>query len=81
MVQAFEEITCVQAYTQSCPEAAIRTHDSISRPLKFTYVMCLFPDNHPIRGVCSVMLLLGQRFGVLLMVVISSFEDAINNIV
>lgn len=29
--QASEEITCVRAYTQRCPEAAIRTHDTIGR--------------------------------------------------
>ena len=31
VVHASEEITCVRAYTQRCPEAAIRTHDTIGR--------------------------------------------------
>ena len=34
VVQASEEITSVRAYTQRCPEAAIRTHDTIGRLLK-----------------------------------------------
>lgn len=34
VVQASEEITCVRAYTQRCPEAAIRTHDTIGRQVQ-----------------------------------------------
>jgi len=35
VVQASEEISSVRAYTQRCPEAAIRTHDTLGRLLKF----------------------------------------------
>ena len=31
VVQASDEITSIQAYTQRCPEAAIRTHDTIGK--------------------------------------------------
>ena len=31
VVQASQEISRVRAYTQRCPEAAIRTHDTIGR--------------------------------------------------
>ena len=31
VMQASEEITCVRVYIQRCPEAAIKTHDTIGR--------------------------------------------------
>ena len=34
VMQASDEITNVRAYTQRCPEAAIRTHDTTGRPLR-----------------------------------------------
>ena len=34
MVQASDEITSVRAYTRRCPEAAMRTHDTIGRLLQ-----------------------------------------------
>ena len=37
VMQASEEITCVRAYIQRCPEAAIKTHDTIGRLLKIYY--------------------------------------------
>ena len=40
MVQASDEITRVRAYTQRCIEAAIKTHDTIGRPLN---VYCCVP--------------------------------------
>ena len=37
VMQASEEITCVRAYIQRCPEAAIKTHDTIGRPFKIYF--------------------------------------------
>ena len=36
VVQASETITSVRAFTQRCPEAAMRTHDTIGSYLFFT---------------------------------------------
>ena len=34
VLQASQEINCVRAYVQRCPEAAIRTHDTIGGQLE-----------------------------------------------
>ena len=46
VMQASDEITCVRAYIQRCPEAAIRTHDTIGKNLQaylsFIYGLLVF---------------------------------------
>ena len=43
VVRASDEISSVQAYTQRCAEAAIRTHDTIGRRCNLRYfVTCIF---------------------------------------
>ena len=38
VVQASETITSVRAFTQRCPEAAMRTHDTIGSHLFYTVI-------------------------------------------